>query len=85
MREDDDKYELKKTLIELDKAKGKRNQVLEELSEWLSQGHKSSVIREKLDKALAKYVGSCRKEQYLEDTIEDIKETIEEDKEEGRE
>jgi succinate dehydrogenase/fumarate reductase flavoprotein subunit len=74
MREDDDKYELKKTLIELDKAKGERNQILEELSECLSQNCKTNAIRGKLDKALAKYVGACRKEESLEETIEELQE-----------
>ncbi len=85
MREDDDKYELKKTLIELDKAKGERTQVLEELSKCFSQNRKPSAMREKIDKALAQYVGACRKEQDLEGAIEDIKEHIEEEMKEGRE
>lgn len=74
MREDDDKYELKKTLIELNKAKGQKDQRLEELSEWFSQKRKPSAIREKIDKALEKYVGASRKEESLEETIKKIKE-----------
>jgi len=72
MREDDDKYELKKVLIELDKGKEKELIALDELSEWIVQNKHlmSSQIRKKLDEALTKYIEACHKEKSLEEIKE---------------
>ena len=67
MREDDDKYELKKVL-ELDKTKEQELLALDKLSEWIAQNKHlmSSQIRKKLDEALTKYIEACHKEKSLE-------------------
>jgi hypothetical protein len=76
MREDDNKYELKKVLTELDTAKKQRHQAFEELSIWMSQmalpdKHlMPSEIRKKLDEAITKYTEACHKEESLEEIKE---------------
>lgn len=79
MREDDDKYELKKTLMELKNKENEQKQLIEKLYEELTQNipvdnTSSRVARDKAMKIIKKLFSVYSNKAALQETIKERKE-----------